>query len=119
MLKKIRNRNPTKNQCEILEFAKKLRFNNNGKIHLYDNARNLSFHDNQKIRSHDLNKENISTVPKKKMDLIQGKEFLNEDQDFFSIKRKKKISTDNISLMDEKQRKHIFSLSTCRLMTTI
>ncbi len=34
MLKKLRNRSLTKNQCEQMEFAKKLRICNNGKINV-------------------------------------------------------------------------------------
>ena len=73
MLKKIRNRSPSKAESELMEFAKKLRYNNNGKIHIYEKKPSFSFKENQKTTINDLNKENF---PKEKINLIKKKNSL-------------------------------------------
>ena len=107
MLKKIRNRSPSKAESELMEFAKKLRYNNDGKIHIYEKKPSFSFKENQKTTINDLNKENF---PKEKINLIKKKEFSQENQDPLQNTKRRKSSVEFLMLIDENLRKHNFPI---------
>lgn len=109
MLKKLRNRSLTKNHCEQMEFAKKLRHNNNGKTHI-NLASNLKLNqDNRKISENILTESFKHTDKSRKQSYNVLKENIHGEE-YFPAKKRRKISAETFPLVDERNRTHLFPL---------
>lgn len=110
MLKKLRNRSLTENQCEQMEFAKKLRINNNSKINV-NPALNQKMNQQFRKPSGNILTETFTNIDKNtKQIYFPNKENLDEVEELLTSKKRKKICSEAFPLVDERNRTHVFSL---------
>jgi len=110
MLKKLRNRSLTENQCEQMEFAKKLRISNNGKINVNPALNQKMNQEFRKISANVLN-ETFTNIDKNRRQIFfPNKENLNEVEEFLTSKKRKKMCSETFPLVDERNRTHFFPL---------
>ena len=110
MLKKIRNRSPNPKQCEQMEFAKKLRMNINGNVHLHHPKRQSGLPESQKVLGQLFSKDCNNTAQNKKQYNLLTKQYSAPDEDYLPVQKRKKISNEFFDLVDESKKTHFFPM---------